>query len=305
MTLHQCPGCKWPTLLSTTHCAICGKRLHNILDNASDGHLFGSFPQQRGNFLDRSKVHCIWLGLLFAGWILFPRTLFSIQLFITSVYFAFVAGWSFYTGQRFINLDRQRKLTIEFYLFGILAGVSFLYGVGLTAGSSIKPQRSVTAAPPVVQNNQPAAIPIRPKEEDPEQIRIRQQGLRTLSYWKSINQILSPLGRSGQSLDEKIAEIERAIDQLEALLAIGIDPDIVVFKHDLIDFLRLRRSYSYLAKDPAFYLEAILKGAAGDPYSTALEINEADRALKAAAERIASQQSRLRGVLSARYNVQF
>jgi hypothetical protein len=120
---------------------------------------------------------------------------------------------------------------------------------------------------------------------------------KTMKYWNGLNIHLGEMAtdlRVGPAQQIEVLRAGASIARAQPTL--GIDADLV--RWVLAALIEQSRS-------PALFVEAFARGTSGDLFGTAVELNQAERALVAAFRAHFQDLHRLRAGLSARYGVEF
>ena len=104
-------------------------------------------------------------------------------------------------------------------------------------------------------------------------------------------------------LEQAIQKMNSAVDSLESMPAIGVDPDVIDVVFATTQWMRKASKLMQRSNDPSLYLEAFLRGAAGDPLGPTLEMNQARQALLDEIERVTIQTRRVQALISSRYEI--
>lgn len=283
-----CPCCDWPVRLSLGRCAICGISL----DAGSRAREMAA-PKSvdpAAWLVERWLIHASVIAMLVAGRQVLSAWLCSLQLVATVAYLVIVALWSLKSA-RVPMLKRQATaLTRE---SGVFAGLALAVLIGF---SSIRQNTSSAGMAAGSQSD---------GAEDPQLVRLRQQGLQTQAYLRQFQQLI--LGFSQPNLPaEKLLELLSSIaDRLETLPTAGVDEQAVAHVFDVARVLRMLLAYVQKTQDPGSYIEAFLRGLSGDPFGSAVEFSQFGQSLSDEIQRVDSNERRLKAILAARYNMPF
>lgn len=176
------------------------------------------------------------------------------------------------------------------WLVGGLAGCVFLCGFGLAALSILG---GVNNAPIEAPVNPPMVMPF--------------DGNRTLAYWNQARESLRPLATAPAGTDpaQRIALTRQAAAVIEGLPTLDVDPDALEAGLRLSSFLRWTADNAARQNDPALFLEAMLRGAAGDPMGTFNESRAQQNAVEQEYRGVLQHLAIVRTNLTARYRTEF
>jgi hypothetical protein len=172
---------------------------------------------------------------------------------------------------------------IAWWLVGGLASCVFLCGFGLAALSMLSGN----------VNNPPQAAPF--------------DANRTLAYWNEARESLRPLATAPAGTDpaQRIALTRQAAAVIEGLPTLDVDPEALEAGLRLSSFLRWAADNAARQNDPALFLEAMLRGAAGDPMGTYNESRAQQNAIEQEYRGVLQHLAIVRTNLTARYRTEF
>jgi len=127
----------------------------------------------------------------------------------------------------------------------------------------------------------------------------------TWEYWHSVRALPSTVPKDIRTPAQAAAAVERIALQIEQLPTLNVDLDAVSCGHTLATFLRSAGQQLRRQNSPDLMAESMLRGLAGDPFGTALEEVQRNKAFEAQAGSVMESCRQTRAVLTARYGLEF
>jgi hypothetical protein len=135
---------------------------------------------------------------------------------------------------------------------------------------------------------------------------IANAGESTTRYWIQTAQILASLNQEkATDAATSVQHLRATADSLERLPTVGVDTDAVSCGLEVAKLLREIAAIGERGNDPSLLIEALVRGASGDPYGTSLEIMQSQRAIRERVQAVQQYAAETRAILSARYGVEF
>jgi hypothetical protein len=129
---------------------------------------------------------------------------------------------------------------------------------------------------------------------------------RTYDYWAHVSRDVQAIRdhppTDNQSLIEAFRKVATSID---ALPTAGVDQDAIKACLSVAALFRAKADVSETINSPTFFMEAFIRGAAGDPFGASLDGMNADNAVNRRYRDVQEQVIQTRAILSSRYGREF
>ncbi len=129
---------------------------------------------------------------------------------------------------------------------------------------------------------------------------------RTYDYWSHVSRDLQAIRvhppKDNQSLIEAFRKVATSID---ALPTAGVDQDATKACLSVAALFSAKADVSETINSPTFFMEAFIRGAAGDPFGASLDGMNADNAVNRRYRDVQEQVIQTRAILSSRYGREF
>jgi hypothetical protein len=137
---------------------------------------------------------------------------------------------------------------------------------------------------------------------DAERQRLRDN---TIAYWARMKSILEAVPSNDSGPAQFVAGFRRQAAELRSIPTVGIDTDAVAVSLDAATMLDTAALDINRFANGQVYLEAIIRGAKGEPFGTAQDQMTLQEKRKSEINQFAARWANTRAILSARYQVQF
>jgi len=128
----------------------------------------------------------------------------------------------------------------------------------------------------------------------------------TYRYWLGIRATIAKSGKVNQATPQATTQALRtAAAQIRALPASNVDPDAVQCAISAATVLGNLADHIEQTNNPAIFVQAIIRGAAGDLFGPMADALDADSAMAQQLQQVEAMLANARAVLSSRYGVEF
>lgn len=128
----------------------------------------------------------------------------------------------------------------------------------------------------------------------------------TFAYWDAIRTSLAPIQLPANTAPQTaVAAWRNTSAQIRSLPTAGVDPEAVQCGVDVATVLTNLADFTERSNSPAIFVEAILRGAAGDLFGPTAEMLDMQSGMQQQLQYVQTELDNTRAMLSSRYGIEF